>query len=112
MSRGGGVTHLFEPMQAYLGSVYVNDFNRFGRTFQVTVQADARHRLTPEDVIGLQTRNAGGNMVPLGSVLSVRASSGPDRVTRYNGYPAAEVNGAAAPGISSGQALAAVQSLA
>ena len=95
-------------MQAYLGSLYVNDFNRFGRTFQVTVQADASHRLTPEDVTALKTRNAAGAMVPLGAVLTVRAANGPDRVTRYNGYPAAEVNGAPAPGRSSGQALAAI----
>jgi multidrug efflux pump len=111
-SHGVAVTEVFETMQAYLGSVYVNDFNRFGRTFQVTVQADARHRLTPEDVMALQTRNADGAMVPLGSVLSVRATNGPDRVTHYNGYPAAEVNGAPAPGRSSGEALAAIDSIA
>ncbi|HEX4354915.1 MAG TPA: efflux RND transporter permease subunit, partial [Polyangiales bacterium] len=101
-----------ETMQAYLGSVYVNDFNRFGRTFQVMVQADARHRLTPEDVLALKTRNTSGGMVPLGTVLSVRAANGPDRVTRYNGYPAAEINGAPSPGTSSGQALAAIASIA
>jgi multidrug efflux pump len=111
-SHGVAVSEVFETMQAYLGSVYVNDFNRFGRTFQVTVQADARYRLTPEGVMALQTRNADGAMVPLGSVLSVRASNGPDRVTRYNGYPAAEVNGAPAPGKSSGEALAAIGSIA
>ena len=110
-SHGVAVTDVFETMQAYLGSVYVNDFNRFGRTFQVTVQADAPHRLTPEDVVSLKTRNAAGGMVPLSSVLSVRAANGPDRVTRYNGYPAAEVNGTPAPGVSSGQALAAVDAL-
>ncbi len=111
-TQGVAITDVFETMQAYLGSVYVNDFNRFGRTFQVTVQADASHRLTPEDVLALQTRNDRGNMVPLGSVLSVRAANGPDRVTHYNGYPAAEVNGAPAPGRSSGEALAAVASAA
>jgi len=111
-SHGVALNDVFETMQAYLGSVYVNDFNRFGRTFQVTVQADARHRLAPEDVMALQTRNANGAMLPLGSVLSVQATNGPDRVTRYNGYPAAEVNGAPAPGRSSGEALAAVQSIA
>jgi multidrug efflux pump len=111
-SHGVSVSDVFETMQAYLGSVYVNDFNRFGRTFQVTVQAESNHRLTPQDVTALQTRNAAGQMMPLGSVLSVRASSGPDRVTRYNGYPAAEVNGAPAPGVSSGQALAAVDKVA
>jgi multidrug efflux pump len=111
-TQGLAVTDVFETMQAYLGSVYVNDFNRFGRTFQVTVQADSKHRLTPEDVLALKTRNAAGGMVPLGSVLSVEPANGPDRVTRYNGYPAAEVNGGPAAGFSSGQALAAVEQIA
>ncbi len=111
-SRGIAVNDVFDTMQAYLGSLYVNDFNRFGRTFQVTVQADARHRLTPEDVGTLQTRNAAGAMVPLGSVLTVKASNGPDRVTRYNGYPAAEVNGAPSPGTSSNQAMVAIDDIA
>jgi multidrug efflux pump len=111
-TMGVGVGDVFQTMQAYLGSVYVNDFNRFGRTFQVTVQADSAHRLTPEDVLALKTRNAVGQMVPLGSLLSVRPTSGPDRVTRYNGYPAAEVNGAPAPGFTSGQAIDAIDSVA
>ena len=111
-SRGIAVTDVFDTMQAYLGSLYVNDFNRFGRTFQVTVQADAKRRLTPEDVGTLQTRNAAGAMVPLSSVLTVKAANGPDRVTRYNGYPAAEVNGAPSPGTSSNQALAAIDAIA
>ncbi|HSU41157.1 MAG TPA: efflux RND transporter permease subunit, partial [Polyangiaceae bacterium] len=111
-SQGIAVTDVFETMQAYLGSVYVNDFNRFGRTFQVTVQADAKHRLTPEDVGALQTRNAQGAMVPLGTVLTVKATNGPDRVTRYNGYPAAEVNGGPSPGTSSNQALTAMAAVA
>ncbi len=111
-SRGIAVTDVFDTMQAYLGSVYVNDFNRFGRTFQVTVQADAKHRLSPEDVGALQTRNGQGAMVPLASVLDVKAVNGPDRVTRYNGYPAAEVNGAPSPGTSSNQALAAIDEVA
>ncbi|HET7538878.1 MAG TPA: multidrug efflux RND transporter permease subunit [Polyangiaceae bacterium] len=111
-SRGIAVTDVFETMQAYLGSLYVNDFNRFGRTFQVTVQADAKHRLTPEAVGTLQTRNEQGAMVPLSSVLTVKATNGPDRVTRYNGYPAAEVNGAPSPGTSSNQALAAIDTIA
>ena len=111
-SQGIAVTDVFETMQAYLGSLYVNDFNRFGRTFQVTVQADAKHRLTPEAVGTLQTRNAQGAMVPLSSVLTVKATNGPDRVTRYNGYPAAEVNGGPSPGTSSNQALAAIDAIA
>jgi len=76
------------------------------------VQADAAHRLTPDDVTALKTRNAAGQMVPLGAVLKVNQTNGPDRVTRYNGYPAAEINGAPAPGVSSGQALVAVDALA
>jgi len=111
-AHGVSVSDVFETMQAYLGSVYVNDFNRFGRTFQVTLQADAPHRVTPENVLALKTRNAQGGMVPLSTVLSVRASNGPDRVTRYNGYPAAEVNGAPSPGASSGQALEAITQVA
>ncbi|HEX5660931.1 MAG TPA: efflux RND transporter permease subunit, partial [Polyangiales bacterium] len=111
-AHGVSVSDVFDTMQAYLGSVYVNDFNRFGRTFQVNVQAEAKQRLTPQDVTALQTRNAAGQMVPLGSMLTVKASSGPDRVTRYNGYPAAEINGTPAPGTSSGQALEAIDSVA
>jgi multidrug efflux pump len=111
-THGVSVSDVFETMQAYLGSVYVNDFNRFGRTFQVTVQAEAKHRMTPEDVGALKTRNLAGQMVPLGTVVSVHATHGPDRVTRYNGYPAAEVNGAPTPGTSSGQALAAIERIA
>jgi multidrug efflux pump len=99
-------------MQAYLGSVYVNDFNRFGRTFQVTVQADASHRMTAQDILELKTRNADGAMVPLGGMLTVRDTTGPDRVTRYNGYPAAELNGGPAPGVSSRQSLDAMAALA
>lgn len=106
-AQGVAVTDVFETMQAYLGSLYVNDFNRFGRTYQVTVQADASHRLEPKDVLALRTRNAAGAMVPLGSVLSVQPVRGPDKVTHYNGYLAAELNGAPAPGFSSGDALAA-----
>jgi len=111
-ARGVAVTDVFDTMQAYLGSLYVNDFNRFGRTFQVTVQADASRRLTPEDIVALQTRNASGAMVPLGSVLTVSSTNGPDRVTRYNGYPAAEVNGATGVGASSDQAMAAIHEAA
>jgi multidrug efflux pump len=109
---GVPLTDIFETMQANMGSLYVNDFNRFGRTFQVTVQADAPYRMTPADMLSLKTRNEHGDMVPLASVLSVRETSGPDRVTRYNGYPAAEIDGAPAPGFSSGQALAAIDAIA
>jgi multidrug efflux pump len=103
-SQGVALTDVFETMQIYLGSLYVNDFNRFGRTYQVTAQADERFRVSAQDIPRLKTRNAEGQMVPLGSIMSVREASGPDRVMRYNGYPAAEINGAPAPGFSSGQA--------
>ncbi|RYE94475.1 MAG: multidrug efflux RND transporter permease subunit [Myxococcales bacterium] len=111
-TQGVPLSSVFETMQANLGSLYVNDFNRFGRTFQVNVQAEARARLTPADILKLKTRNAAGAMVPLGAFVRVNETNGPDRVTRYNGYPAAEINGAAAPGFSSGQAIAAIDGLA
>jgi multidrug efflux pump len=99
---------VFDTLQVYLGSLYVNDFNRFGRTYQVNVQAESPYRLQPEDISHLRTRNSAGEMIPLGSVLTVRPTYGPDRVMRYNGYPAAEINGAAAPGFSTGQSEAAI----
>ena len=98
-------------MQIYLGSLYVNDFNRFGRTYEVIAQADSQFRAHPEDITRLKTRNDKGEMVPLGAVVKVTESHGPDRVMRYNGYPAAEINGAPAPGYSSGQAEAAMSKL-
>jgi multidrug efflux pump len=111
-AQGVSLTDLFETMQVYLGSVYVNDFNRFGRTYEVDVQADQKHRLEPEDLLRLQTRNGEGQMAPLGSFVTLRQTTGPDRVTHYNGYLSAEINGAPAPGFSSGQAEAAMQALA
>ena len=105
------LTDLFQTMQAYLGSVYVNDFNKFGRTYQVKVQADAQFRATAENIAQLKVRNAEGAMVPLGSVVQVKESRGPDQATRYNGYPAADINGGPAPGFSSGQAEAAIEGL-
>jgi multidrug efflux pump len=103
-SQGIALTDVFETMQIYLGSLYVNDFNRFGRTYQVTAQADERFRVSVQDIPRLKTRNAEGQMVPLGSIMRVHEASGPDRVMRYNGYVAAEINGAPAPGFSSGEA--------
>jgi multidrug efflux pump len=99
---------VFDTMQVYLGSLYVNDFNRFGRTYQVNVQAESPYRLEPEDIAHLRTRNLGGEMIPLGSVVTVKPIYGPDRVMHYNGFPAAEINGAAAPGFSTGQSESAV----
>jgi multidrug efflux pump len=102
------LSDVFETLQVYLGSLYVNDFNRFGRTYQVVAQADAPYRSQVDDVLPLKTRNASGEMVPLGSVISVSQSFGPDVVQRYNGYASADINGGPAPGFSSGQAQSAM----
>jgi len=106
------LSNIFDTLQTYLGSTYVNDFNLFGRTYRVTAQADSPYRLAPEDIRMLKTRNAAGGMVPLGSVATVSEVSGPDKVVRYNMYPSAEISGANAPGFSSGQALTTMESLA
>jgi len=98
MSQGVSVQGLFDTMQVYLGSLYVNDFNAFGRTYPVTAQADPGFRLQAEDVLRLKTRNSAGEMIPLGSFVTVKRSSGPDRVMHYNGYPTAEINGGPAAG--------------
>src|SRR5436305_5598575 len=111
-TQGVPLQNLFETMQIYLGSLYVNDFNRFGRTFQVVAQADAKFREHPEALTRLKTRNARGEMVSLGALVKVRETHGPDRAMRYNGYPAAEINGGPAPGFSSGQAEALMARLA
>ncbi|AKF82754.1 RND transporter [Myxococcus fulvus 124B02] len=110
--QGVPLGSVFETLQIHLGSLYVNDFNRFGRTYQVNVQADAKHRMEPEDIGRLQVRNPQGGMVPLASLVDVTPSFGPDQVLRYNGYPSADINGAAAPGVSTGQAVAAMERLA
>ncbi|HSN21275.1 MAG TPA: multidrug efflux RND transporter permease subunit [Usitatibacter sp.] len=109
---GVPVTEVFDTMQVYLGSVYVNDFNRFGRTYSVRVQADAPYRARPEDIGLLKVRSDSGEMVPLAALMSVKPSAGPDRAMRYNGFLSADVNGRAAPGYSSGQARAAVERIA
>jgi hydrophobe/amphiphile efflux-1 (HAE1) family protein len=106
------LANVFEALQVNLGSSYVNDFNLFGRTFQVRAQAEESFRSDADDIRLLKTRNKFGEMVPLGSVLNVEWRSGPDRVVRYNMYPAAEVQGDAAPGYSSGQAMAAIEQIA
>jgi multidrug efflux pump len=105
------LTDLFQTMQAYLGSVYVNDFNKFGRTYQVKVQADGAFRASADNIAQLKVRNAAGAMIPLGSVVQVKQSHGPDQSTRYNGYPAADLNGGPAPGFSSGQAQEAIEGI-
>jgi multidrug efflux pump len=111
-AQGVSLTELFETMQVYLGSLYVNDFNRFGRTYEVDVQADQHFRQDPEDLLRLQTRNAAGQMAPLGSFVTLRQTTGPDRVAHYNGQLTAEINGGPAPGYSSGQAQKALETLA
>jgi hydrophobe/amphiphile efflux-1 (HAE1) family protein len=111
-AQGVPLQNVFETMQINLGSLYVNDFNRFGRTYQVVAQADAEFRDGADDILRLKTRNSRGELVPLGSVVKVSETYGPDRVMRYNGYPAAEINGAPAPGFSSGQAEAIMEKLA
>ncbi len=111
-AMGVPLQNVFETMQINLGSLYVNDFNRFGRTYQVVAQADAQFRGHAEDILRLKTKNSAGQLVPLGSLLKVNETYGPDRVMRYNGYPAAEINGAAALGYSSGQAETIMEKLA
>ncbi len=103
---------LFEALEVYLGSSFVNDFNFLGRSFRVTAQADGQYREDLSDVADLRARSDSGDMVPLGSVATFRYITGPQRVSRYNLYPAAEVQGATAPGFSTGEAIAAIESLA
>ncbi|MEP6484035.1 MAG: multidrug efflux RND transporter permease subunit [Rudaea sp.] len=108
-SAGVALQDVYDTMQMYLGALYINDFNRFGRTYQVNAQAEPSFRLNAEDIGRLKTRNARGDMIPLASFVNARETSGPDRVPHYNGYLAGEINGAAAPGYSSGQAQAAIE---
>ena len=107
--QGIPLDEVFNALQVYLGSVYVNDFNLFGRTYQVNAQADADYRQDPDQILNLKVRNRMGEMVPLGSVLTVTPTTGPDRVMHYNGYPTAELNGSPAPGYSSDQAQHAIE---
>jgi hydrophobe/amphiphile efflux-1 (HAE1) family protein len=109
---GINVADVFGALQTDLGSFYVNDFNLLGRTFRVTVQAEASHRLDPKDVLQIRVRNAAGETVPLGSFTGVSDTTGPYRVPRYNLYPAAELDGQPAPGFSQGQAIDTMQRIA
>jgi len=111
-SQGVPLADVFESLQVYLGSLYINDFNRFGRTYKVTAQGDAEHRMQAEAIGQLQVRNAAGQMLPLSSFVTVTPSSGPDRVIHYNGYPSADISGGAPPGVSSGQVVAVMERLA
>ena len=103
---------VFATLQASLGSTYVNDFNKFGRTYQVNLQADSRFRQKPSDIQRLEVRSSSGNMIPLGTLIDVSESFGPQLVTRYNLYPSAAINGEAAPGFSSGDALELMEGMA
>jgi multidrug efflux pump len=109
---GVSVTEVFDTMQIYLGSLYANDFNRFGRTYSVRVQADSAFRARPEDIGLLKVRSANGDMVPLSALMNVRQSFGPERALRYNGFLSADINGSPAPGFSTGEAQDAVKRVA
>lgn len=109
---GVDLNELFLTLQTYLGSYYVNDFNQFGRTFRVVVQADQQYREDTTDALLLQTRNQSGAMIPLSTVMSLEKSYGPNTVQRYNGFPSADINAAPAPGYSSGEAIAALEEVA
>ncbi|MCL4136653.1 UNVERIFIED_CONTAM: hypothetical protein GTU68_010522 [Idotea baltica] len=98
------INQVFDAMQIYLGSMYVNDFNKFGRTYQVIAQADKSYRSNTSDILNLKTKNTNGQMIPLGSVVSVSQAFGPETAMRYNAYRSADLNGNAAAGYSSGQA--------
>lgn len=112
-AQGVPLTELFDTLQIYLGSTYVNDFNRFGRTWQVIAQADAPYRASVEDIARLRTRNDQGEMVPIGTMVNITQTFGPDPVLRYNGYPAADLAGEADPRVlSSAQAMEAINALA
>ena len=112
-TQGVAISDLFETLQVYLGSMYVNDFNRFGRTYQVITQADAPFRDQVEDIAQLRTRNQHGEMVPIGSMVQISESFGPDPVIRYNGYPAADLMGESDPTmISSAQAIQIIEGMA
>ena len=103
---------MFNALQVYIGSSYVNDFNLFGRTFRVMAQARDEDRQHVSDVLKIRVRNSNGDTVPLGSFTTVDNIAGPYRVPRYNLYPAADIDGAAAPGYSQGQAIAIMDKLA
>jgi hydrophobe/amphiphile efflux-1 (HAE1) family protein len=111
-SQGVKLTDVFDAMQTYLGSLYVNDFNFLGRTYQVVAQADPRFRARAEDIRQLKTRNAVGDMVPLGSLMDIQDTTGPARITRYNLFRSAEINGQSVPGVSTGQVTSEMERIA
>ncbi len=103
------ISSVFNTLQSYLGSNYVDDFNFIGRTYQVNLQGDAAFRANSEQILSMYTRNTSGGMVPLGSLMQVKRINGPDTISHYNVYPAAQIQGATLPGVSSGQAIAAIE---
>src|SRR5262249_42042677 len=109
---GVSVPEVFAALQVYIGSVYVNDFNLFGKTFRVTAQADAQYRMDAKDILNIRVRNSAGSTVPLRSFTTVRNIAGPYRVPRYTLSSAAELDGAPAAGYSQGQAIDVMQKLA
>ena len=111
-SMGVPLNDVFTALSVYLGGNYVNDFNRFGRTWQVNIQADSNFRIRPDDVKSLKVRNARGDMVPLGTLAEIKEIGGPVMITRYNTRTAASINGASLPGVSSGQAVQLVEAVA
>lgn len=111
-SLGIPLSNVFDTLQANLGSVYVNDFNKFGRTYQVRVQADAPYRSSIDDILRLEVRNDQGGMVPLGTVVEVSETLGPQIITRYNMYPSAKISGQANPGTSSGESMTIMEEIA
>ncbi|WP_048646303.1 efflux RND transporter permease subunit [Nitratireductor soli] len=111
-SQGVPLNMIFETLQVNLGSLYANDFNRFGRTYRVMVQADAPFRMQPEDIGRLKVRNTAGEMLPLSALLTIKHGSGPDRVMHYNSFPSADISGSPASGYSFGQATAAIERIA
>ena len=106
------MSNVFEALQVYLGSSYINDFNILGRTYRVTAQAEPEFRDEPSDILRLRTRSARGDSVSLGSIVEVKQTVGPDRLVRFNLYPSADINGNTVPGFSTGQSLATMERLA
>src|SRR5262249_38800065 len=112
-AQGVALSDLFDTLQTYLGSVYVNDFNQFGRVYRVMAQADTPFRQHPADIANLRTRNSQGEMVPIGSMVTIVPTYGPDPVMRYNGYPAADLIGDADPRVlSSAETIAKLNEIA
>lgn len=112
MNTGTSMQAVFDTLQMYLGSAYVNDFTLFGRVFKVYAQADGKYRSTPEDIARLELRGADGRMIPIGSIAEVKDVLGPQTITRFNLYPAVKILGGAAEGFSSGQALGIMEDMA